>query len=93
MTTGNQKNTNIALDERMREAVGACVTEFRDDHPNLAQALEHNIGCPIVDAVARELPTDSEYQNLVEQTKDETNVANIVSQLAPIVFNIIGKLL
>ena len=67
--------------------------QFEAEHPNLAAALERVLGDQSQARVIQSLQNDQRYQDLVEQTDAEANVATVVASLLPIVTDVAMKLL
>lgn len=76
------------IEERLVHATGLIWSTYKGRHPNLAAAIEAELGTPI-DRVIETLDKGPEYQELLAQTEAETNIANLVKILAPIVMDVI----
>lgn len=83
---------NEEIKKALEQAIGMAWDEFKAEHPAQAGAFEMQFGDPVA-IVVTELKKDATYDELLAKTEQETNIANIVKALAPIITNIVGMIL
>lgn len=77
--------------ERIALAVGIAWGDFAARHPNQAAAVAALDDFPTL--LCAEIERDAAYAALVEQTDAETNVANLVAAVGPLILNAVITLL
>lgn len=73
-------------------AVGQAWAAYKCRHPQLAAIIEQETADPTV-PIMQGLSADAEFQALMAKTDSETNVANIVKVVLPVVMQIVTSLI
>jgi len=94
--TPDQTDPAVKADivELIENATRLTWADFKLRHPSQARTIEaHQAGKAIVPEIIAVLQTGEQYQELLDSTATETDVAGIIKAMAPIILDGIDKLL